>query len=89
MFDPEMAAKLLDSMKRMRAAGRSITGEIHFDAKSQDYMMTVVPLGTDMVITTGTDITALKDMETELKLRAMELSQFEHRSSAVRLRGRS
>ncbi|HEY3420262.1 MAG TPA: ATP-binding protein [Methanomassiliicoccales archaeon] len=55
-----MAGISLDNVRKMREAGNAITQETHFDANNRDYLMSIMPLGKDYVITTSVDITETK-----------------------------
>ena len=67
VLSPEKAAKRLEEMREMKAAGGPVTREVHFDANDRDYLMTSVPLGKDQLLSTSIDITDRKMAEEALK----------------------
>jgi PAS domain S-box-containing protein len=81
LYSPDMAAVVLDQARRMKAEGKSVTEEIHFDTNDRDYLSTFAPLGHDLLITTSIDITDRKKIEDNLKRSNEELQQFAYLSS--------
>ena len=67
ILSPELAARRLDDIRLMKAAGKPITIEVHLDANGRDYLMTSAPLGDDFEITTSVDITERKNAENALR----------------------
>jgi signal transduction histidine kinase/GAF domain-containing protein len=60
LLSPEMLARWLETMRRLRVVGVPITEEVHYDLNDRYYLTTFVPLGNDHVITTAVDITDIK-----------------------------
>ena len=66
----------LDGARRMRASGKPVTIEIHYDHVDRDYQMTFVPVGKDQIIAASIDITERKRIELDLRRSNAELQQF-------------
>ena len=81
LYSPDMADVILNQARRMKAEGKSVTEEVHFDANDRDYLSTSAPLGHDLLITTSIDITDRKKTEDNLKRSNEELQQFAYLSS--------
>ncbi len=67
MASPKMKAQALDLVRRMKAVEGSVTEEKSSDISDRDYLVTVTPLGNDLVITTSVDITDFKRTRTSWK----------------------
>ncbi len=80
-LSPESADLALEQIRKMKALGKPITDEAHYDSDGTDYLMTFVPLGNDRVIATSVDITERKKSEKALKLSNEELRQFAYVAS--------
>jgi len=59
-LSPEMFARLLAVTRRMKASGKPITEEVHYDANDRYYLTTFIPLGADHFFNTSVDVTETK-----------------------------
>ena len=66
MFSPEIAALSIETLRKMKVAGQSVTQETHFDVNGRDYITTFIPIEDDYIITTSVDITERKRAEQSL-----------------------